>query len=516
MTGDKYMVNRRIRMGKIKEIIRLYESGLSIRKIAAALFVSRPVVSQYIIDWRASGLKYKNIENISDTRLLELLGKKKQESQKYKELAENFSYYTKEFKKKGVTLYMLWEEYIEKYPDGYKYTQFCYHYQIWRQADNVTMHIEHKAGDKCFVDFAGAKLQTVDRLTGQITYVEVFVAILGASELTYVQAVESKTKENLIYATENAFIYFGGVPQAIVPDALKSAVNVANKWEPDLNPEYFNFAEHYGTVILPARAGRAKDKAMVENAVKIIYSRVFAPLRNKIFHSLADLNEAIYDLLEKHNDTKFQRLDTTRKQLFDEIEKDKLKPLQRQRYEFKNVSFATVAFNYHVYLCHDKHYYSVPYRLSGKRVKLTYSATAVEIFYDNIRIAYHRRCRKPGGYTTNKDHMPAHHRYYLEWSPERIAGWAAKVGPNTKELVNKILEACKHPEQGYRMCIGIINLAKKYTNTRVDNACLKAIEYRLYSYKAVKNILDEGLDNQEESNSTLPIHGNIRGAAYYN
>lgn len=504
-------------MGKIKEIIRLYEAGLSIRKIAVALAISRPVVTQYIIDWKSSGLKYKNIVNISDTALLELLGKKKTESQKYRELAAGFSYYTKELKKKGVTLYTLWEEYIEKYPAGYKYTQFCYHYQIWRQADSVTMHIEHKAGDKCFVDFTGAKLSIVDRLTGEISEVEVFVAILGASELTYAQAVSSQTKQNLIYATENAFIYFDGVPAAIVPDGLKSAVTNANKWEPDLNPEYFSFAEHYGTVILPTRAGYAKDKAMVENAVKIIYQRVFAPLRNRVFYSLSELNEAIFNLLEKHNNTKFARFNTTRRALFEEVEKDKLKPLPTARYEFKNVCFAKVAFNYHVYLSCDSHYYSVPYRFSGKKVKLSYSATAVEIFYDNIRIAYHARNRKPGGYTTNKDHMPASHRYYAEWNPERITRWASKVGSNTKELVGKVLEACKYPEQGYRMCIGIINLAKKYTNTRVDSACLKATEFRLYSYKAVKNILDQGLEKEEEiQESTLPLHGNIRGAAYYN
>jgi len=510
------MVNRRIRMGKIKEIIRLHEADLSIRKIAQALKVSRPVVSQYIIDYTASGIKYSSIANISDTRLTQLLGKTKQESQKYKELASGFDYYTKELKKKGVTLHILWEEYIEKYPGGYKYTQFCYHYQIWRQLDNVTMHIEHKAGDKCFIDFAGAKLSIVDRLTGEITFVEVFVAILGASELTYVQAVESKTKENLIYATENAFIYFGGVTAAIVPDALKSAVTTANNWQPDLNPEYFNFAEHYDTVILPARANRPKDKAMVENAVSIIYKRIFAPLRNRIFYSLKELNQAIYELLEKHNNTQFQRLKTTRRKLFEEVEKDLLKPLPKQRYEFKNVIFPTVGFNYHVYLSDDSHYYSVPYRLSGKKVKLTYSLSAVEIFYDNIRIAYYKRDRKPGGYSTNKDHMSANHRYYLEWSPERITRWASKVGPNVKLLTVRVLEACKHPEQGFRMCIGIINLAKKYSSPRVDNACLKAIEYRLYSYKAVKNILDEELDKIEDTeNSILPLHNNIRGAAYY-
>ena len=511
------MVNRRIHMGKIKEIIRLHESGLSIRKIAVALSVSRPVVSQYTVDWKSSGLKYKSISDISDTRLLELLGKKRGESQKYRALADNFDYYTKELKKKGVTLYLLWEEYIAKYPHGYKYSQFCYHYQIWRQLDNVTMHIEHKAGDKCFVDFAGQTLQIVDRLTGEITYVEVFVAILGASQLTYAQAVESKTKENLIAATENAFIYFGGVPSAIVPDALKSAVITANKWEPDLNPEYFNFAEYYGTVILPARAGRAKDKALVENAVKIIYSRIFAPLRNRIFYSLRELNEAIAELLDKHNNTQFSRLSTTRKKLFLEIEKDKLMPLPGQRYAFKNIAWPKVGINYHVYLSRDRHYYSVPYRLSGKKVKLAYSSSSVEIFYDNIRVAYHRRNRTPGGYTTNKDHMPAHHRYYLEWNPARITSWAAKVGPNTKELIARVLDSCRHPEQGYRMCIGIINLAKKYSSQRVDAACSKASQFKLYSYKAVKNILDEGLDRPREvSNEKLPLHGNIRGAAYYN
>jgi transposase len=503
-------------MGKLKEIIRLNEAGLSIRKIAAALAVSRPVVTQYIIDFKASGLKYKNITNISDTELLELLGKKKTESQKYRELADGFGYFTKELKKKGVTLHTLWEEYIAKYPDGYKYTQFCYHFQIWRQVESVTMHIEHKAGDKCFVDFTGEHMQIVDRQTGEITNVEIFVAILGASQLTYSQAVSSQTKENLITATENAFIYFGGVPAAIVPDALKSAVTNANKWEPDINPQYFNFAEHYGTVVLPARAGHAKDKAMVENAVKIIYQRIFAPLRNRVFHSLTELNVAIFDLLEKHNNTKFTRLNTTRRALFEEIEKDKLRPLAASRYEFKNVCFPTVAFNYHVHLAEDNNYYSVPYRLSGKKVKLTYNVTTVEIFYDNIRVAYHKRCTKPGAYTTNKDHMPASHRYYAEWSPDRISRWASKVGPDVKLLVVKVLEACKHPEQGYRSCIGIINLAKKYGSSRVNNACIMADKYRLYSYKAVKNILDNRLEAEEETlEASLPLHGNIRGSSYY-
>ena len=513
------MANRRINMGKIKEILRLYESGLSYRKIAAALAISRPIVSQYIIDYRASGLNYNCLKNLSDTKLLELLGKKRQECQKYKDLSDNFAYYTKELKKKGVNLYLLWQEYIEKYPDGYKYSQFCYHYQVWRQLDSVTMHIEHKAGDKCFIDFAGQTLQIVDRKTGEISQVEVFVAILGASQLTYVEAVESKTKENLICATENAFIYFGGVPQAIVPDSLRQAVTNTSKWEPDLNPEYFSFAEYYDTVILPARAKKPKDKALVENAVGILYTRIFAPLRNITFYCLKELNEAIFKLLEKHNNTYFQRLKTTRYNLFMEVEKKELKPLPPQRYEFKKFGYLKVAFNYHVYLAEDSHYYSVPYRFVAKKVKLAYSTTVVEIYYDNIRIAFHARDRKPGGYTTNKDHMPFHHKYYLEWSPARITSWSAKVGENVKALTALILEAQKHPEQAFRVCLGIINLAKKYGNLRVDNACAKALEYRLYSYKAVKNILDEKLDDltdKKASQQILPLHENIRGAGYYN
>lgn len=260
-------------------------------------------------------------------------------------------------------------------------------------------------------------------------------------------------------------------------------------------------------------------KALVENAIGISYKRIFAPLRNRTFYCLKELNAAIWQLLEKHNNTPFQRMNTTRYELFLEVEKDKLKPLPLTRYEFKKFSILKVAFNYHVYLSEDAHYYSVPYRFAAKKVKLAYSNSIVEIYHDNIRIAFHVRDRRPGGYTTNRDHMPVHHKYYLDWSPQRIGSWAAKVGPNVKDLTSSILDEQKYPEQGYRICLGIINLAKKYGNLRVNNACFKAIGYRLYSYKAVKNMLDEGLESTDEekvSQQMLPIHENIRGAIYYN
>ena len=378
--------------------------------------------------------------------------------------------------------------------------------------------MEHKAGDKTFVDFAGEKFRIVDSKTGELKEVEIFTSILGASQLAYVEATESQRKEDWIRANENAFQKFGGVTAAIVPDQLKSAVSKPCKYEPDINPEYEDFARHYGTVIFPARQRKARDKALAENLVKIAYQRILAPLRDETFYSIPDLNERIFSLTDKHNRTPMQKLKVSRYELFLETEKDKLLPLPNKRYEFKGFAFPTVGVNYHVYLSEDIHYYSVPYRLSGKKVKVIYSSTSVEIYYDGRRIASHVRDRTRGGYTTKKDHMPSTHRYYAEWSPDRILRWAAKVGPNVKKLTSQVLSGKKYPEQAYRTCIGIINLARKYGEKRVDRACSRALSFKLYSYRSVKNILDKGLDRIDEEKAyedRLPLHDNIRGAEYY-
>ena len=302
------MANKRVSMQKIREIIRLNEeAGLSYRKIAQALKISRPVVSQYIADFKANGLKYTDIKDISDTELLELLEKRKKESQeRYKKLSKYFEYFIQELKRTGVNRHVLWEEYRKEHPEGYSYSRFCYHFQVWKNASEVTMHIDHKAGDKAFIDFAGKKLSIIDRETGEVKDEEVFVSILGASQYTYVEAVESQKKEDWIKVNENALLYFEGVPAALVPDCLKSGVTNGNKYEPDINPEYADFARHYGTVILPARPNSAKDKALVENAVNLVYTRIYAPLRNRSFYSLEELNKAMRELLEKHN-TKYIR-----------------------------------------------------------------------------------------------------------------------------------------------------------------------------------------------------------------
>lgn len=514
------MKRKRISMEKLREILRLHEVlNLSQREISATLNISKTAVSEYLGEFEKAKLCYIDIQNLSDSDLIDKLGKKKRQSERYRTLESYFKYFIVELKKPGVTLYLLWQEYIVKHPDGYGNSQFCYHFQVWREVDKATMHLEHKAGDKCFADFSGQKLSIVDITTGEIKEVEVFIAILAASQKTYVEAVLSQESINWIKANENAFAKFGGVTQAIVPDNLKSAVTKPGKYEPDINFQYLSFAAHYNTVILPARSGKSKDKALVEGMVRIIYQRIFAPLRNRIFYSLYELNVAIFELTDKHNATPFQRLGISRNDLFLEIEASVLKPLPAQRYEFKKYAFLKVAFNYHIYLSEDIHYYSVPYRFISKKVKITYTEESVEIFYNNLRIAYHKRDRKKGGYTTTDNHMPPNHRYYASWSPERITNWADKVGPEVKKMIAEILAAKKHPEQAYRVCLGVISLEKKYGTTRVNDACARALNYGLCSYKSVKNILDNGLDRLKEESyqeMVLPIHENIRGKDYYN
>ena len=507
-------------MDKIREILRLHkELNLSCRKISAALNVSKTAVSQYISEFRACGIDYPSICNLTDSKLSEILSAKKKKCQKYEVLESYFCYFAKELKRKGVTLKTLWEEYIKDNPGGYSYPRTTWHYRVWKQASQATMHIEHKAGDKTFVDFAGEKLQIVDRKTGEIKEVEAFVAILGASQLTYVEATETQKKEDWIRANENAFLKFGGVTACIVPDNLKSAVTNPNKYEPDINPEHEDFARHYGTAVLPASQGKSKDKALVEGAIRIVYQRIFAPLRNSIFYSMDELNEEIQDLTDKHNRIPFQKLNVSRYDLFLQIEKDELKLLPAKRYEFKKFAYLKVAFNYHIELAEDAHYYSVPHRYIRKKVKVIYTEKSVEIYHNNIRIAFHGRDRRRGGYTTTGEHIPSSHQFYAEWSPERIIGWAAKIGEEVKEITVKLLSSRDHPEQAYKACLGIINLAKKYGNIRVNKACARALSYKLYKYKAVKNILEKGLDNVEEEpedSALLPLHSNIRGANYYN
>ena len=515
------MASKRTSMNKIREIIRLHECGLSQRKIVNALKISRPVVKDYLQRCQKAGLHFCDIEKMSDTTLLNRLGcgTAKPAGKRLTQLRSRFEHIARELRRVGVTLLLLWQEYAtECKGPHYSYSRFCRHYRMWARGSQADMHIEHKAGDKIFVDFAGKKLWVTNLVTGERKEVEVYVAILGASQLTYAEAVPSQKKQDFIKATANAFQYFGGAPAAIVPDCLKSAVTKGNKYEPDLNQEYAAMARYFDTTILPARPEHPKDKALVENAVNLIYQRVYAPMRAEVFGSLEELNRRIIELLEEHNNKRMQKFNLSRHQLFEQIEKASLKALPAQPYRPPNFAGATVQMNYHVYLKEDKHYYSVPHTLKGQKTGFIYTDSAVEIIHNNTRVAVHKRDRSVNGYTTNKDHMPSHHRFYAEWNPDRISRWAFDIGDEVRTLCIRIMNHRSHPEQAFKACIGVISLAKKFGRQRVNRACHRALSFGSYSYKTVKNILEKKLDLIEEENTLfdkLPAHDNVRGADYY-
>jgi len=514
------MPRNRINVEKIREILRLYlELNFSIREISKAIGVSKTSVGEYIAEFKRTGLTYHDITNKSDTDIVDLFEKSnKSASPLYEDLSKEFTYIEKELKRPGVTLYLLWEEYAQHTQGGFSYSRFCHHYRMWKGKQKPDMHMEHKAGDKMYADFTGKKMHYVDPFTGQRNEVEIFVAILGASQLTYVEAVKSQKLEDWIKVNENALRYFGGSPRGISPDNLKSAVTKACNYEPLINETYKDLARHYNTVILPARPVRPKDKSLSENAVNLTYQRIFARLRNLTFFSLEELNQAIWDELEKHNNTKFQKRDTSRRQLFEEIEKSELRPLPVEYYELKNYQSARAGFNYHVYLKEDKHYYSVPYQYNGKVMKIIYTTGMVEIYKNNIRVAIHKRDRRAYQYTTVKEHMPSNHRFVDGWRSERFIKWASKLGEPVVSFIQRLLDSRDHPEQAFKSCMGILKLEKKYDRQALKHACKKALELNVISYKFINNSLKNNthkMDPQEKNDIKLPFHDNIRGKENY-
>jgi transposase len=508
-------------MSKIRHILRLYAQGRSKLQISAQTGVARNTLKKYIAEFIRHHLSIEQINALSDKDLEDLFIKleDKPVSEKFKTLYVLFPHINKELKRKGVTRKLLWDEYIKHHPDGFGLSQFKHYFSQWRDQVNPTMHIEHKAGDKLYVDYAGDKLKIINKETGEITETEVFVAILGASQLTYVEAVMSQQKEDFIASCERALIYYGGVPAAIVPDNLKSAVTKSSKYEPTLNESFADFAEHYSTAILPARAYKPRDKALVENAVRIVYTRIYARLRSFNYFSLEELNAAILIALEVHNNGPLKGRNYSRRQQFNEIEQHVLAPLPALRYELKKQHFATVMKNGHVSLSADKHYYSVPYRFIGKKIKILYSQHSVEVFYHYERIALHTRVKRAYGYTTEKDHMASTHRFVSDWTPEWFINWAGSIHEDVQLFITKVLDVKQHPEQAYKSCTGILGYAKKVGNERLIKACQRALNYGIYNYKIIESILNKGMEKMTEAEETeqlkMPLHDNIRGENYY-
>ncbi len=507
-------------MSNIRHILRLHTQNQTQSEIIVQTGIPRFTLKKYIKDFKDNKLTFAEINELSDKDLEELFVKPENKvNEKLQTLYNLFPKIDKELKRKGVTRTLLWEEYKSKYPDGVGITQFDFHFSQWKARISPTMRQEHKAGDKLYIDFAGKKLSFYDKETKVTKPVEVFVAILGASQLTFVQAVMSQQKEDFIGACEDALNYFGGVPAAIVCDNLKSAVTKSSKYEPTINETFANFAEHYNTTILPARANKPKDKALVESAINIIYTRIYAKIRNETFFNLEELNKSIGLALEEHNNQLVTGRDYTRRQRFDEIERATLLPLPMLRYEFKKQLQATVTREGYISLSTDKHFYSVPFCFIGKKVKVMFSQYNVEVFYNYERIALHKRSKSPFKYTTDKEHLSPNHRFVSELSPERIVLLAEEIGKDVKIYIIKILNQSKYHEQACKVCLGVLAFAKKVGKERLTKACQRALDYGIYNYKTIKKILEKGLDKQESDDDDeqrkMPEHDNIRGKDYY-
>ncbi len=509
-------------MRKIKEVLRLrFEHQQSARQIAKSCGIARSTVKEYLDRIQKAGIPWPLPPEWDDATLESRLFPPVPLISPEKRQMPSMEYLHQERKKKGMTLQLLWHEYKEANPEGYQYSQFCELYRQWVDKLDVCLRQEYRAGEKLFVDYAGQTLPLHDPFTGQTREAYLFVATLGASNYTFAEASLTQDLPSWIQSHVHAFEFFNGVAQILVPDNLKAGVTHPCRYEPDINPTYADLAEYYGTVVIPARVRKARDKAKVESAVLIGERWILAALRHHRFFSLDEVNQAISEKLKELNNRKFQKLDTTRKELFHTLDRPALKPLPETPYQYADWKKAKVNIDYHIEV--DGHFYSVPYQLVKESVEVRFTSTTVEVLFKNRRVASHPRSYRRGGFTTLKEHMPKAHQKYLEWTPSRIIRWAAQTGPHTEKLITHILESKPHPQQGFRSCLGIIHLGKLYPKERLEAACAYALSIHGFFYKSVQSILKNGLDQKhtllpkrEESTLPLPLqHPNIRGKEYY-
>ena len=434
------MANRRLSMRKTQEILRLkFELGLSNRQIARSCSISPETVGKVLRRAEKAGITWPLPDETDNTRLEEFLFGKQTPFSGAKRSLPDMEYIHRELRRKGTTLRLLWEEYLSENPDGYQLTQFCEYYSRWKKTLHPTMRLPHKAGEKMFVDWAGQTIPVIDPQTGNSSPASLFVAALGASNYTFAEAFPSQKLPQWIKAHCDAYEYFEGVAKVTIPDNTKTAISKACRYEPDMNPTYQDMAEHYGTVIIPARAAKPRDKAKVENAVQNAERRIIAALRHQTFFSVAEVNKAIRILLVKLNARPFQKMEGSRLTMFEELEKPALSPLPEQRYQFAEWRKAKVNIDYHIQV--DKHLYSVPYRLISQKVEVRLTEQTVEVFSRKQRIAGHKRSYTPGRFTTDPSHLPKAHQKHLEWTPGRLIRWAKKIGPNCSQAVKKKVQS---------------------------------------------------------------------------
>jgi transposase len=510
------MAAERLSMRKLREVLRLAALGHSKRAIGRSLQISHNTAALYLRRAAEAGVVWPACEELDDYALEALLIPPTPEPGVRRPLPD-WAAVHRDLRRKGVTLQLLWLEYKAEHPDGLQYTQFVTRYRAWEGALDPVLRQEHRAGEKAFVDYAGHTLSVVDPSTGEIREAQLFVGALGASNLTFAEVTWTQGLADWIGSHVRMYAYFGGVPQVTVPDNLKAGVRHACYYDPDLNPTYLDLARHYGTTILPTRARAPRDKAKVETAVQICERWILAPLRNHTLVGLAEANREVARLLEELNDRPFQKLPGTRRSRFEELDRPELAPLPATPYTYAEWKKARVNIDYHVEV--ERHYYSVPHRLLRRQVDVRLTASSVEILHGGKRVAAHVRSARVGGFTTESGHRPKSHQKHVEWSPDRLVRWGQGIGSSTGALVQRILERKPHPEQGYRACLGLLRLEKRYTGERLEAACFRALRSGATSYRSVKSILENGLDQvplEEQHHLDLPAdHEHVRGAAYY-
>jgi transposase len=503
-------------MRHVKDILRLkHVNQLSVREVARSCGLPVSTVGDYLQRAEAAGLTWPLPEGMADSELqAKLLDGSVDEATPAKEVPP-WPQIHEQLRRKGVTLYLLWQEYRQANPIGFQYSRFCELYQQWAGTLDPVLRQVHEPGQKLFVDWAGQTVP-IQQPDGTTKPAALFVAVLGASNKTYVEAFADQQLPSWIAGHCHAFAFYAGVTRAVVPDNTKTAVIHANRYEPVLHPTYQAMAAHYGTAILPARPKSPRDKAKVEGGVLIAERQILAVIRDQRFFSVGELNQAIRPLLDKLNAQPFQKLEGSRNSWFDTQEKDKLLPLPEQPFELATWSRAKVNIDYHVVV--ENHFYSVPYSLIHRQLDVRLTEQTVELFHDGKRVAAHQRSRLPGKFSTIDEHRPKSHQRYLEWTPGRIVEWARKIGPQCGRVVEYILAHKPHPEMGFRSCLGIIRLGKGAGEQRLEAACGRALRFGTCSYQSIKSILESGLDRHaEEPELPLPTasHENVRGHDYY-
>jgi transposase len=509
-------------MRKIVDVLRLkFEAGLSHERIAAATKMSKGAVTKYVQRARGAGLGWPLPPEVDEARLEALLFPHAAPAVE-RHAAPDFAHLHQELKRKGVTLQLLWEEYAEAHAgQAYRYSQFCLLYHRFAQSLKRSMRQVHRAGDKLFIDYSGDTVPIIDAGSGEIRRAEIFVAVLGASSYTYAEATWSQQLPDWIASHVRCFEFMGGVAALLVPDNLKSAIKRACRYEPEATSTYEDLARHYSTAILPARPFHPRDKPAVVASVLLVQRWILARLRHRQFFCLEALNAAIGELLVGLNNRPFQKLDGCRRSVFETIDRPAMTPLPATRYEFAEWKKVSVNIDYHVDV--TGHYYSVPHSLVGQKVEARFTATAVECFFKGRRVAVHVRSFLRGRHTTLPEHMPESHRKHMQWTPGRLLNWALDIGPATRDVVRWQLENRPHPEQGYRACLGLLNLAKQFTAIRLEAACRRALTIGSPTRRSIKSILDAKLDTHPElfpaadqpQAATPPTHGNVRGAEYF-